>query len=278
MQANKNTERSRRGIAIVSGLASLLISAQCLSAEFDVSEFGTISLFGEIKSGDAERAVDAILSIKPISKNNYILPSRLVVNSKGGDILESLKIASIARSAHLDVVVQPEKNGLCASSCFFIYIAGQGRSASGIDYIQENGRSRSLGPLGVHRPYYNSIQGGPDFAKKQEDLMKAIAEMLHQEQVPQTLIDKMMSHASNDIYWLDSQEIYTLGSYRAGIEEELIRKCNYNSKNERQMSAREYIKDVQHGTQACIRDYLNKTYSPIRNDVFNKMRGGWRPW
>lgn len=91
------------------------------------------------------------------------------------------------------------------------FLAGQRRDASGIDTIARGGAARSLGPAGIHRPYYKAPEGGPASAKKQEDTMREIASYLQSERVAQYLIDEMMVHASNDIYWLTSGDLKSLG-------------------------------------------------------------------
>ena len=257
---------------------SLCLCLNARGASFEVDGLDRLTLSGQINPGDAERAVLTILSIQPIMKGVYLLPSSFVVDSKGGDVREAIRIASLVKAAYMDVRVRSRGRGVCASSCFFIYLAGQQRTASGIDTIAQEGAERTLGPLGVHRPYYTSTEGGPQSTKRQEDLMAAVAVFLREERVPQSLIDTMMAHPSNDVYWLSSKEILSLGPYRAGVEEELVSKCGYSAKRQTDMSAREYIQDSQSGVQACVRKYLHKVYGHLREDAFLRMRTGWRPW
>lgn len=240
-----------------------------------------INFSGEIQAGDAERLVAELLqSAIKISKNNYLNHQRIQLDSFGGDVKEAVKIASLIKAAYLDVNVVGSVNGSCASSCFFIFLAGQKREASGTEYIAEWGPAKSLGAVGIHRPYYSSPEGGPASAKKQEDAMQETAFHLQSQRVPQYLIDEMMSHASNDIYWLKVRDLQALEKYSSGVEEELIAKCNYNSKKEANITTyKEYSKYfVASGIGACVITYLNATYGPLRNAVFEKMRKGWRPW
>lgn len=108
--------------------------------------------------------------------------------------------------------------------------------------------------------------------------MRSVAIYLQSERVPQSLIDTMMSHASNDIHWLTSEEIKSLDKYKAGMKEELIAKCGYDVKREEQMSPREWFRDQSIGTGACINDYTVDTYWPLTKDAIMHMRNGWRPW
>jgi len=252
----------------------------CASAANIHSEWTQVKFSGEIQSGDAERLVAAMLkSAVEVSKNNYINSLNIGVNSLGGDVKEALKIASLVKAAYLNVHVTPGVNGSCASSCFFIFLAGQSRVASGTEYIAEWGPAKSLGAVGIHRPYYRSPEGGPASAKKQEEAMQETASYLQSQRVPRYLIDEMMSHASNDIYWLKVRDLQALGKYSPGVEEELIAKCNYNSKKEDNLLAKEYLKyHAAGGVGDCVSTYLLATYGPLRNAVFDKMRQGWRPW
>ena len=260
-----------------------LVLAMCVNlnswgASFDIDQRGQLTLSGQINPGDAERAVRVFLSVEPIMKDVHLLPDALEVNSKGGDVREAIKIASLVKATYMNVTVKSGGRSVCASSCFFIYLAGQRRAASGFDRIAQRGADYSLGPLGIHRPFYLSTEGGPQSAKKQEELMAAIAAFLREERVPQALIDTMMAHPSNDIYWLSSKEVSSLGSYGAGVEEELVSKCGYSARREREMSAREYIQDSESGVGACVTRYLVSVYWPLRRDAFVRMRTGWRPW
>lgn len=266
------------GWTILSLCLSLSITFNTWAATFAIGETGSLNLSGEIRPGDAERAVQTILAIAPIARNIYLLPQTLTINSSGGEISEAIRIASLVKAAHMDVQVLSRGRGVCASSCFLVYLAGQERNASGIDTIKREGANNTLGPVGVHRPYFQTTVGGPGATKKQEDLMATMTVFLQQARVPQNLIDKMMSSPSNDIYWLNSEELQLLGAYTPGVEEELIAKCNYSAKRQRQMNAREYISDSENGVQACVRKYMQNTYGPIRDMVFERMRAGWRPW
>lgn len=253
-------------------------SAQAASV-IQNNEMGTLSFSGDIQSGDAERIVAVLLAIKPIYKDFYVLPNALEINSKGGDVNEALKIASLVKATFMNVHVIPSGQGVCASSCFFVFLAGQHHVASGVDTIAREGAAGNLGPLGIHRPYYKAPEGGPASAKKQEDTMRQISTYLQSQRVAQYLIDEMMAHASNDIYWLTDRDLQSLGSYQAGIEEELISKCGYNRKREANLTAKEWIKDHSAGGVGdCISRYLVKTYTPLRDAAVARMRKGWRPW
>ena len=265
-------------VAIAILIGALGSSAEATSV-VQMDDIGTVVFSGEIQSGDAERIAAALIAIKPAFKDVYVLPHSLEINSKGGDVKEALKVAALVKATFLHVNVISRGRGVCASSCFFVFLAGQKRVASGIDTIAQEGAARTLGPLGIHRPYYRAPEGGPASAKKQEDTMREVATYLQSERVAQYLIDEMMAHASNNIYWLTSRDLKSLGSYQAGVEEEIISKCGYDSQREAQMSRTEWIKDNSAGGVGdCVTAYLVNTYGPLRQAAVARLRQGWRPW
>lgn len=257
-------------------LTGLLTAALHTGAATVTVDLFNIRLSGTIVSGDAERIVAEIAAIQPIGRDNYLLPFMLTVDSQGGDVDEALRLAALVKVAHLEVVVP--NRGVCASACFFVYLAGQSRAASGADEIRIEGASRSLGAVGVHRPYYQRNAGGPKAAIKQEELMSAVIAILKNERVPQALVDEMMARPSSELHWLDARDLRMLGRYRAGVEEELIRNCGYSRRREDSMSPTEFFKDQKSGVGACVRGHLAQAYNAPRAEAFSKMRAGWRPW
>jgi hypothetical protein len=259
--------------AIIFGLQTI---AQ--GATIQLIEAGNIALTGEIVKGDAEHLAETIAKIPPIAGKFYLLPETLMLNSEGGDVNEALKIASLTKALYLNTAIAPDGYGVCASSCFFVFIAGQERWASGVDQLRNEGVRGNMGPIGVHRPYFKMVKGGPDSAQKQENLMRAVSVYLNEERVPQSIIETMMSRASNDIYWLQSKDLQLLGKYKAGYEEELVAKCGFNTKKIDQMNAKEWIESSKQGVLACARRYNSETYTPLRDANAEKLRHGWRPW
>lgn len=239
-----------------------------------------VDFSGEIQLGDAERLIAAMLSsMDEVNKKFYRGAIRIEVNSPGGDVKEALKIAAVVRATYLDINVVPLVNGVCASSCFFIFLAGLERVASGADYVAEWGTSKSLGMVGIHRPYFRSPEGGPTSTKRQEDAMQEIESYLQSQRMPRYLLDEMMSHASNDVYWLKKRDLLAMGSYSAGVEEELIAKCGYNKKTYDNLTIKQFFEyQAESGIGGCVRNHLSKIYKPLRDAAFDKLRKGWRPW
>lgn len=265
-------------IAISVALACVGTQTAASAATFTTDELGTsITMTGEITPGDAERLASIFVAIKPIA-NYYPYPNSLYLNSHGGDVAEAIRIAELVKTLGISVATVPDGKGACVSSCFLIYAAALERVASGIDTLRAEGTKGNLGPLGVHRPYLRTPAEGPAGAKQQEQVMADMRAYLVKASVGHALIDKMMSHASNDIYWLNAEDLRALGSFSPGVEEQLISRCGYNARRESNLSARNYIRSSQSGTVACVRDYMLKTYTPLLHAAVDRMRNGWRPW
>ena len=148
------------------------------AASFGLDEFGQMTLQGDIQRGDADRAIATLVSIKPIAADFYLYPKYLQVNSRGGDVGEAMKIGALVRALYMNVNVAPADAGLCASSCFFIYLAGVERGASGLDRLTREGKPGNFGPIGLHRPYFTVPEGGPSSSKRQEEMMMTTATFL----------------------------------------------------------------------------------------------------
>lgn len=261
----------------VAGALSCAGSVFAASIGLDSDMNLSINLEGDIVAGDAERLVKTFLDVKPVAGTYFIYPNALVLSSRGGDVIESIRLASVVRALGLSSAVAAEGKGSCASSCFLVFLAGTPRSATGIDTLRRQGVKGNLGPLGVHRPYLSHVQHGSAGAKRQAAVMSQMAEYLRKESVPQALIDKMMTHPSNDMYWLSEADLSALGTYTPGVEEQLIANCAYDRRAEGRMSAAEWIRDSQSGAGACVSKYLFKHYS-ASNATIEKLRRGWRPW
>lgn len=249
------------------------------AATFATDDLGlSITMSGEIRSGDAERLVSIFLAVKPIYANLYLYPSSLNLDSPGGDVAEAIRIADLVKVLSLSVATVPDGKGVCASSCFLIYVAALERSATGVDTLKTEGAKGNLGLLGIHRPYLQQHADGPEGAKRQEQIMNDMRGYLIKAGVGHGLIDKMMAHASNDIYWLNAEEVRALGRYAPGVEEQLISKCGYSMRRESNLTAHEFINSHQSGVLKCVSDYKIKTYEPLKNSAVDRMRKGWRPW
>ncbi len=233
-------------------------------------EGNTVNLEGDIRQGDAERVVVAVLA----APKQIIFMS---LNSKGGDLMEAMRIVALVKDAHWNVSVGKGHGRVCVSACFFIFLAGESRSAGGAG----NPWPQALwdlepGIVGIHRPYFNDAAGNPEAPKKQEELMRKVRDYLNSAGVSQYLVDEMMSRPSNDIYWLKDRDLDAIGDYNAGIEEALIATCGY--KRSSLMAAEKWSQERMAPVYACVAKYLGDKNRPLQLSYVAKLRTGWRPW
>lgn len=253
-------------------------SVRVSAADFSIDSLGvSVRIKGDLVSGDAERLASVYLGVKPMA-GFYFYPRAIYLDSAGGDVLEAIKMADLIKYLGVSVATPPDAEGVCASSCFLLYVSAIERAATGIDILRLHGGKGYLGPVGIHRPYIKNPSGGPAAAQRQEQIMAEMRAYLSKANVGGVLIDKMMSHASNDIYWLTEEDLRMIGTFSPGVEEQVISRCGYSAKKEANMSAREYIKSSESGMISCVRSYVFQTYTPLLESVVNRMRKGWRPW
>ena len=162
------------------------------------------ALEGVIERGDYDKLK------KYISSYGYMF-NDLYIASKGGDIVEAMKIGYLIRelqyrtSAPLRLSpvgkihsfdVKDKSNDVCASACFFIYVAG----------VNRNGNL-----IGIHRPYlpkeYYKKMGIDDAFSTHAKLKKIIIKYFEDMGVPRPYVDRMFSVPKEEIEWLSEDEI-----------------------------------------------------------------------
>ena len=223
--------------------------AICKAAEIklDSSPSGDVfvAIRGDIESGDAAR-LRKLLSRAPNDNDKRYSIVPIVVNSHGGDVKEAIAMAKIISRILAPVIV--EHDGLCASACFFVWLAGVPHIAFTQTQIEEAKRRvdevkdeddalksaaqhlvlHTYGIVGLHRPYLTNIQSPTN---DQGKVMKLVRDYLDEKLVSRRLIDTMLSRPSNEIYWLTKEDITELGIYPPDVEEFLIKNCGYRRDN-----------------------------------------------
>ncbi|OUM00099.1 hypothetical protein A8M77_23240 [Variovorax sp. JS1663] len=190
-----------------------------------------IRMEGEISAGDAER-LGAVLAKRPVTGYYNIL----FLDSPGGSVQAALELAGVVRRALLQtstmrltnskVESSKVENLTCVSSCFLVWAAGVERSTMNVE-----AGGRHFG-IGLHRPYFSAAtysNESPDrIAAMQRQAMQSVSEYLRGEQVPQALIDKMIDHASSQVFWPTMDEGFALSGRRPWFDEMMIARCNYD--------------------------------------------------
>ena len=274
--------------------ATLIITLLCGSSTFAMSfEWGKdlhqMTMNGQIVSGDAERFITVLLSPPKSFANLYKMPWRIELDSDGGSVVEALRISALVEAMHVDTQVR--RAGVCSSSCFFIFLSGMERRASG--YLSEEpAKARAFGYVGLHRPYLDPQQSSqmslPNVTDRQRDLVAAVRNHLTSEGVSQRLLDGMMRRSSNEIFWLTQDDLDELGSYNAGYEESLIAKCGFSRQIEID-KLKAVDENDSKGLMEAVRKMdkviycgINLIIGPFRDAeatrLLDRLRAGWRPW
>ncbi len=148
----------------------------------------------------------------------------------------------------------------------------------------------SLGYIGLHRPYFKSDPdergGSAKSITQQHDIMKITSDYLRNSDVPQNLIDKMMSRPSNDIYWMTDDDVKQIGEYSPGMEELLIARCKYSRHMIDDIVTERMSKDSNIVADGLARmkafaDCESTAFPDLDKERTNntvQLIGGWRPW
>jgi hypothetical protein len=127
-------------------------------------------LEGTIAPGDYDKIIKRLEIINADCPNSCA--RSIYLASPGGSLIEAMKIGRLVRTLRWETVVpspitnpyvnpnhifekeqlqDPKSNHLCASACFFIFVAGTSRSSDELD-VDENVI------LGIHRPYLTDTE------------------------------------------------------------------------------------------------------------------------
>ena len=116
------------------------------------------------------------------------------LNSRGGNLNESMKIGSFIRAKELNTSVAHDKE--CLSSCVFILAAGVTRV--------------TWGKIGIHRPYFEHLKSGTTISEiKQirEENTKVIKEYFNKMDISELIVDEMLSIEPDKIKVLNENEL-----------------------------------------------------------------------
>jgi hypothetical protein len=218
--------------------ALLLVSAPVFSAELFymdhdpytdrfVGPIGPLVLSGEIIPGDYAALLSKILA----DRDRFLVQNKLILASDGGDVAEALKIAKLVKSLYTTVIVGP-LTGRCVSACFFIYAAASQREADGERLI------------GINRPYLAASEARStststsisistattDATVAESGALAKVRAFLEDNGVPRYLLDEMFRHASDDAYWLSTEDLKNLGYRSTGYDRYLRDKCAWDDK------------------------------------------------
>lgn len=170
---------------------------------------GFYVLDGDIERGDAEKLIDLIQS------DLYRLANSdgLLVNSRGGDVAEAIKISEVIERYWLPVEVASD--GECSSACFFLYVAAPKRSG--------------YGTVRVHAPYYDltgvDATQYAEYANASRQVHEATRSFLLARSVPSDVIEKMLRLVSTSAYTLTTEDRHRIDYQSAFAKEIGAQRC-----------------------------------------------------
>jgi hypothetical protein len=192
-----------------------------------VGPVGPLVFSGEIEPGDYDRLLSKILD----DENRYLTQNKLILASDGGDVSEAMKIAKLVKSLYSEIIVGPQ-TGRCVSACFLIYAAAHQRGTEGERLI------------GINRPYIVdpsseslSAATSADAGIAESGALAQVRIFLQENEVPEYLIEELFRHASDDAYWLSTDDEKKLGSRSRALREYLAAKCGWDEAMEREVFA-----------------------------------------
>ncbi len=153
-----------------------------------------IQIFGQIAAGDADVFISAVKQANAAGK----VVESVQLNSAGGNLLEGARLAGAIKVGKISTTVA--QGAVCASACFLAFAAGDPKFVG-------------YGALiGVHKA---ADKGGRETAASGEAtlLMARFAKELG---VPSAIIARMLSTPSNQIGWLNPQDLQSMRVSMAG--------------------------------------------------------------
>ncbi len=194
------------------------------STDLNGSHIERLVISGTIQRGDYSRFLSFI---RRDPKAFFIGVSYIYLSSPGGDLAEALKIGEVLKGTFADIITDKP----CISACFFMFLSGATHVAG-------------LNVLGVHRPYFDPVYFSeltPPQAEAQHNrLLAQSRKFLEANSVPQYLIEAMFTKSSNEVYWLNLEDIDRLGERPAWYEELIIARCNWDKRRDK---ANRYLLD-----------------------------------
>lgn len=230
---------------VVSLFSAGRASAAELSVDYDVdaeTRIATIRIKGDIAAGDAAR----FRSVLRDAKSRNAIVTNVTIHSRGGLVREALEIGGLIRKLGISTSAPVHMGGVydgvfvSLNSCYvgvkqdsmFNLITGVGDAdcecTSACALIWAAGISRFGDRVGFHRPYLRSDElGGMKFSeaeKAQNHIFSRTREYLLSMGMSESIVTKMISVSSKDIYFLNESEINAM-SLDPAFDEWLFAKC-----------------------------------------------------
>ncbi|MFT5706237.1 MAG: hypothetical protein ACI9ES_000509 [Oceanospirillaceae bacterium] len=190
-------------------LISVLFTSPLYSAIISYTEdrpFSELHIQGEIIKGDYQKILNIVRKQRDI-------PYLLSIDSKGGNVMEALKIGSFTRKYLLK-----SESRKCNSACIFILLGSL------------HPPNNNQGVIGIHRPKFNrayfSNLNAQEATDKYKTLHSIVSQYMTNMGARKLLVDKMFSIPSGSMDYLKKQQFYSMvNNPPAGYSEWIISKC-----------------------------------------------------
>jgi hypothetical protein len=235
-----------------------------------------IIIRGEIVRGDYEKLINVV-------KKDGNIPENIFLNSRGGDVIEAMKIGRFARKALLvtgDIRRKEDyQSGVyCHSACMFIYLACAGKKPDfDVSY-------------GIHRPHFDksyfSGLSAREAELKYKDMENSVRKYLEEMNVPQLFIDRIFSIPSDRLEVLDVEQLFAISGDSPAYGEWILAKCdnlsdaewydyrnilnaeNSNSKHTYSSGYVKYLKGKRSNYFGCRK----RSSDEVRKEVFRSLK------
>lgn len=241
---------------------------------------GTLVLEGKFVAGDFNRLRDFIGDKANFDK----IGGGIFLASPGGSLFEALKIGRLIRALKLNTdapsgpptgaqrfgesvirpqhLVDPRHNYVCASACFFVYVAGIYRNLNW------------TGRLGIHRPSLAAAAEKRLSAEGAFNLTWQIRELLtiylKEMDVPETFVDLMYSVPPAKVRWITQREYDAdLRGYIPEMKHWAEKNCNLDSGDHKLTPASDTTK---RSPTIASKPPMNAGPSPESNDCWLRER------
>jgi TPR repeat protein len=245
---------SLRFAAMIAAFAATA-TAVC-AAKIEMSEFGSVVIEGKIEPGDYEKFLDAIFCPETYSN---ICPNEVYLASPGGDLAEAMKIGRLVRQLHWDTrapdnfrgnsdlaarfaarrgLGNAKANYMCASACFFIFVAGIYRAS-------DSGLGGAL--LGIHRPYLSETDlktlSGTQAIASASRARAVVENYLKEMGVATKYVDLMFSIPKDQVRWIDQASFEAdFGGLIPDLKDWVAARCNDVKNLEQQVKCEQELR------------------------------------
>ena len=194
-----------------------MANAAVFETKFGVGCYKEFSIRGEIEAGDLgkfgvflEREKKSLFSTttkKPCAK---LIVGYIHLDSNGGDVRTALSLGYEIRK--MEVSTQVHQGGRCLSSCVFLLAAGVARVVPEKEktYWGERVVEYQESRVGIHSPFFSALDPSTPLDQvrlRRQAMLDAIKQYLRDMDIPETLLEKMLSIPPESIQYLTREEL-----------------------------------------------------------------------